>query len=83
VSLIWEAVRYDVTFCRVCITTIAIEKQQYVPFTLLLTYMSSVKNIKLSTVATETWEGVPFALLSSYKLSRAAVDNVNGTYIFI
>ena len=38
---------------------------------------------KLSTVATQTYKAVPFALLSSYTLFRTAVDNMNGTYVFI
>ena len=40
---------YNVTFWRVCVSTVAMET-----FTLLPTYTSIVKNIKLSTAAMET-----------------------------
>jgi hypothetical protein len=58
-------------FWRVCITFVAMQTRQYLPFLLLLVY------IKGFNVAMERRQLVPFALLSSYKIFNTAVSNDN------
>jgi len=72
---------YNVTFWCICVKLLLWKRYNMFPLFVAELHVNCKK--KLSTVATQTYKAVPFALLSSYTLFRTAVDNMNGTYVFI